>query len=284
MSDAVNAELHARRDQLIRQSLRKARWTRRWLHIVLVGLTLYVGLPFVAPTLMAVGATGPANVLYTLYSPLCHQFAFRSFFLYGEQAVYPREAVDGNASLETFDQRAARSEEFVRIYEEARRAELRRAGMDTAAQGYRFQPQELQTWTTALQSSARQFRGDEEMGYKVALCERDIAIYAAMVVAGMLFIPVRRRLRPPPLLLYALLGLAPIGLDGFSQLLGYPPFEFWEVRETLPEFRVLTGALFGFMTAWLAFPYLEKSMIESARETEALVADMQQERSAPSEG
>ena len=43
-------------------------------------------------------------------------------------------------------------------------------------------------------------------------------------------------------------------------MFSYPPFEYWPVRETLPLFRLLTGALFGMMNVWLAFPYLEESM------------------------
>jgi uncharacterized membrane protein len=89
-----------------------------------------------------------------------------------------------------------------------------------------------------------------------------------MAVAGVGFLFVRKRLRPVPIVLYVLLGLGPIGLDGFSQLLGYPPFEFWPPRETVPEFRVITGMLFGFMNVWLAFPHLERSFVESAQEAE----------------
>ncbi len=54
-----------------------------------------------------------------------------------------------------------------------------------------------------------------------------------------------------------------MGLDGFSQMFSYAPFEFWPVRETLPGYRLLTGALFGLMNVWLAFPYLESSMRET---------------------
>jgi uncharacterized membrane protein len=69
-----------------------------------------------------------------------------------------------------------------------------------------------------------------------------------------------------------LLGLAPIGLDGFSQLLGYPPFNLWSPRETLPIFRIVTGALFGLMNVWLAFPYLELSMRETQEQIVAKLA------------
>jgi hypothetical protein len=48
-------------------------------------------------------------------------------------------------------------------------------------------------------------------------------------------------------------------------MLSYPPFDLWPVRETLPAFRILTGAMFGLMNVWLAFPYLEMSMSESMR-------------------
>ena len=63
-----------------------------------------------------------------------------------------------------------------------------------------------------------------------------------------------------PIWLFVIVGLGPIGLDGFSQLLSYPPFEFWPLRETVPIFRIVTGGLFGLMSAWLGFPYIERSM------------------------
>jgi uncharacterized membrane protein len=273
INDPLRETLRKRRDVLIRRNLRSARWTRRWLLIVICLLSLYVGLPFAAPTLMAAGAAGPAEALYTMYSPMCHQFSFRSFFLFGEQAVYPRDVVNEAETLTTFEEAAAQSPTFIQLFEEARRQELRREGRTAEAAAYRFQgPQDLAQWTSALQTAARRFHGDEKMGYKVALCERDIAIYSAMAVGGIAFYFVRRRLRPAPVLLYVLLGLGPIGIDGFSQLLSYPPFEFWSVRETLPEFRVLTGALFGLMNIWMAFPYLERSMRENARQIENTIA------------
>jgi hypothetical protein len=34
-------------------------------------------------------------------------------------------------------------------------------------------------------------------------------------------------------------------------------------RESTPLLRVLTGGLFGFTTAWFAFPYMEESMAET---------------------
>lgn len=226
-------------EQALRKMIRTHRWilgmARHWLVILLTLLFLYSSLPFVAPVLMEAHFDQAANVIYTFYSPMCHQFAFRSFFLFGDQVAYPRKAA--GSSLVSFDEYAARDAHF--------------QGVD------------LSKWSADLQLSARSFKGDSAMGYKVALCERDVAIYSMMFLAGLLFSRVRRWLRPAPVWLYLILGLGPIGLDGFSQLFGYAPFQFWPVRETLPGFRVLTGALFGLMNVWLAFPYLESSMRET---------------------
>lgn len=213
---------------------------RNWLRIALVLLGTYAILPWVAPTLMRLGATAPANALYTLYSPMCHQFAFRSVFLYGDQTFYPRESV--GTDLIPYEAYAADIPELV------------------VGNGTDFTPEFF--------IPARRFRGNEEMGFKTAICARDVAIYLAMFIGGLIYsIPaIRRRLRPIPLWIYVIAGLGPIGLDGFSQLLSYFPFEFWAVRETAPFFRVATGAMFGFMNAWLIFPYLERSFWESKRE------------------
>ena len=55
----------------------------------------------------------------------------------------------------------------------------------------------------------------------------------------------------------------PIGLDGLSQLFSQPPFNFWAFRESTPYVRVLTGALFGFATAWFGYPLVEETMAET---------------------
>jgi len=44
------------------------------------------------------------------------------------------------------------------------------------------------------------------------------------------------------------------------------------VRETLPAYRALTGALFGVMNIWLAFPYLQTSMRETMATVENKLA------------
>ena len=217
-------------------------WTlklaRNWLKILIGILAIWVSLPFIAPTLMHLGAEQPARTIYTIYAPFCHQFPFRSFFLFGEQPVYPRANTGSGWTP---------YEDYI-------------VGLSEFSE---FTPEDDFTLDWTLTNKF--FYGNEQLGYKVTLCERDIFIYIAIFTGAIIYsVPVvRRRLRPVPLWLYVILGIMPIGIDGFSQLFGYPPFEFWPPRETLPEFRVLTGALFGLMNAWLGLPYLERSFKET---------------------
>ena len=269
-TDILQEKINQQTHKALRRKRLQVRLLEKW-WVFLVGiLAIYTGLPIAAPTLMKVGATEPGNAIYDVYGFMCHQFAFRSVFLFGEQGAYPREST-GITSIDTFEERAPQSEEFVAQYTARRKGELRDDGQSELAEAYIFNPNELREWTPALQQTARSFRGDDEMGYKIALCQRDIAIYITMVFTGILFGIFRKRIRPVPLWLYALLGIGPIALDGFSQLLGYPPFELWDPRETTPTFRVMTGALFGFMNVWLAFPYINASMQDSANRIKALI-------------
>lgn len=107
----------------------------------------------------------------------------------------------------------------------------------------------------------RAFVGDPATGYKTALCQRDIAIYGSVLLCGLLFGLVRRRLQPPSLKVY-LLFLIPIALDGLTQLFGLRSSNWW--------LRTFTGAVFGGASVWLAYPYLQEAMdgviqVEKAR-------------------
>jgi uncharacterized membrane protein len=105
----------------------------------------------------------------------------------------------------------------------------------------------------------RRYIGDETLGWKVALCERDLAIYGSMIVAGLLFGLFRRRVPKLPIKIY-LLFLIPIAVDGLSQLVGLRTSNWW--------LRTLTGALFGMATVWLAYPYVQESMDQTRLDTE----------------
>jgi uncharacterized membrane protein len=113
------------------------------------------------------------------------------------------------------------------------------------------------------------FLGNEVVGYKMALCQRDVAIYGAIVLFGLVYGLVRRwkKVRPLPLWAYAGLGLVPMGIDGGYQWLSYAirlllPKLAISPRESTPLLRVATGALFGLATVWLAYPNVQGAMDE----------------------
>lgn len=206
--------------------------TKKYLLILNILLFLFVGLPFLAPVLMNAGMTSLAKPIYTVYSVTCHQMAFRSWFLFGDQSVYPRAAANVAGLIP---------------YGEA-------TGLD-----------EEDLW------EARGFLGNEQIGYKVAFCERDVAIYAAMLVFGLLYAATKQRLPALKWYWWFLIGIGPIGLDGFSQLLSQlnlEIFSFLPYRESTPFLRTLTGSLFGFMTAWFGFPLVKETM----EDTEVILA------------
>lgn len=112
----------------------------------------------------------------------------------------------------------------------------------------------LESWGMAAgldPFSQRSFIGDSGVGYKVALCQRDVAIYASVVVGGLLFALLRKRIKAPSLKIYALF-LVPIAVDGLSQMVGLRESNWW--------LRSVTGALFGLASVWLAYPYINEAM------------------------
>lgn len=190
---------------------------------------LYVGLPFLAPTFMKVNLPLPAKVIYTIYSPLCHQFPFRSWFLFGPQPYYPTEMAHIPGMI---------------TYEE------------------------ISGQTNIDAIAARDFIGNPSTGYKVAFCERDIAIYGSIFLFGLIFSLTGRKLKSIPWYLWVVIGLIPIGIDGVSQLPsllanilpGWVP-----QRESTPFLRTLTGGMFGFTTAWYLYPLIEESLLDTRR-------------------
>ena len=97
----------------------------------------------------------------------------------------------------------------------------------------------------------RTFIGNESLGYKVAICQRDMAIYGSVFLGGLLFGLVGRRAKPIDWRLYLIL-LIPMAIDGGSQLFG--------LRESNWILRSLTGSLFGMASVWFAYPHVEQAM------------------------
>jgi uncharacterized membrane protein len=208
--------------------------SRHYLALLNLVMLFYFGLPILAPVLMNAGLTAPARVIYTVYKPLCHQFGFRSFFLFGEQAYYPLKEA-GIQGVTTFEEVSGLPD------------------LDNPAGLSRLE--------------ARNFVGNDVTGYKMALCERDMAIYSSIFLFGILFSLSGRRIKSLHWILWIVIGMGPVGLDGFSQLFSQMEWSWLEAllpyRESTPFLRVLTGGLFGFATAWFAYPAIEESMSDT---------------------
>lgn len=222
----------------ITRSNRAVYWfSRHYLLVFNLFFAVYVGLPFLAPVLMKAGLQRPANWIYRAYSVTCHQLAFRSWFLFGEQPAYPRAA----AHMEGWAP-----------YEQA------------------INPDSDDLW------AARRFTGNPQVGYKVAFCERDVAIYVGILLFGLIFAASKERIPALPWYLWILLGMVPIGLDGVSQIISQLPFDSIHAvlpyRESTPFLRTLTGFLFGFTTAWFGYPLVAEAMHDTRSLLESKMA------------
>jgi len=221
---------------------------RHWLFIINLLFGIFVGLPWLAPVFMQTGQLGPARTIYLIYSTQCHQLPQRSFFLFGAKSSY---------SL----------------------AEIQAAWQDTN------NPYIL-----------RQFIGNTEMGWKVAWSDRMVSMYTSIFIGGLLRAawPFRRRLKSLSFWAFGLLAIAPMLLDGGTHMVsdlaglghGFRDSNVWlawltgsvlpptfYAGDALGSFnswmRLLTGTLFGVGVVWLAYPYLEQGMHETAEMLEA---------------
>lgn len=59
-----------------------------WFAIFLAVYGLWVFVPFLAPVFMQIGWMGAGRAVYFIYSFFCHQLPERSFFWFGEKAMY----------------------------------------------------------------------------------------------------------------------------------------------------------------------------------------------------
>lgn len=101
--------------------------------------------------------------------------------------------------------------------------------------------------------------GSADIGFKVAICERDVAVYGSMVLAGVAF-HWMRGIRPLSVRRFLLL-IVPMAVDGGGQFIG-----LWSSTWLT---RVITGTLFGVACIAFTYPYLEQGMREVRAETGA---------------
>ncbi|MEW5828356.1 MAG: DUF2085 domain-containing protein [Chloroflexota bacterium] len=130
----------------------------------------------------------------------------------------------------------------------------------------------------------RQFTGAAGMGWKVAWSDRMISFYGGVWLFGLLWYPLRRRVKNLPWWGLALF-LLPMALDGGTHFIsdlagigqGFRDTNLWLAALTNSAFpadfyagdalgsfnswmRIITGLLAGLGLVWFAFPLIEKSV------------------------
>jgi uncharacterized membrane protein len=106
--------------------------------------------------------------------------------------------------------------------------------------------------------------GSAAVGFKVAVCQRCVAIYGGMFALGILFAAVRQQIRPISIAAFGALCV-PMVIDGFGQLFG-----LWASSVIS---RLVTGGLFALACILLVYPYLQEGMAEVRAEAEATIAE-----------
>jgi len=248
MTDRTVIAPPVRRDRTTaRRALYSLLWLLdHWVLVFLVGFGIYVILPFCAPIFMHAGWTGLAQLVYTVYSTQCHQMAQRSFFLFGPQPMY------NIAQL----------------------------------------PIPMTNNGAADMLALRAFIGNADLGWKVAWSDRMVYMHTSLWLAGAVFgiLHHRRRILPLRLWRFGLL-LLPMLADGGTHFLGdvtgglvgsarydngwlahltgnVLPTWFY-VGDALGSFnswlRLISGVLLGVAIVWLAFPHMDYSVWEAAK-------------------
>lgn len=215
----VTATLASERDLAVRLN-RGAYWVaRHWLAIVNTLAGLYFIGAFLAPLAMHWGMPQVGHALHHFYSPFCHQYPFRSWFLFGSHTAYPHAIPESIVEM----------------------------------------------------NQLRMFVGNAEIGYKIALCQRCVAIYGAIFIAGLVYAWLRRRRDVPalPMWVYVLVGVVPMGLDGGIQLLtkiiwSISPNLLPQPYEASPLSRLITGVFFGLGVVGFAYVSINEFMTEVA--------------------
>ncbi len=136
----------------------------------------------------------------------------------------------------------------------------------------------------------RQFIGNADVGWKVAWSDRMVYMYTSLLLFGLVYWPLRHRLKPLPwwgLLLF----LLPMAADGLTHALsdmvgglgtGFRFSNNWLIPLTGGVFpdtfytgdgfgsfnswmRLITGILFGLGVVWFAYPRLDEAFGEMKR-------------------
>lgn len=217
---------------------RRILWlANHWLAVINIFFLLFVGLPFLAPLLLANGYTGAAHTLYSLFRATCHQLPSRAYFIMGEQvAICHRDVAIYGAFL------------------------LGGLGFSLVRSG--LKPPQLRwyvffLWPIALDAGMQLASDWLRSGVPMAMLWA-IGLIALGLTSAILH---SQRYLTWHSYLYFMAG--PMGL---IYLKYFGPYQSDLVR------RSISGLIFGLATVWLAYPYLEDIFLDIRRQVSAKLA------------
>lgn len=152
-----------------------------------------------------------------------------------------------------------------------------------------------QVWSTENQLILRQFVGNPEMGWKMAWSDRMISTYGGIWLGGVLWAIFGKRVPRLSLVVWLVVGVLPLGLDGFTHFIndliagssgqGFRDTNDWLRAITFNAFpadfyygnmlgsfnswaRWITGLLFGITTVFAIFPIIQNAMLDTQQDLE----------------
>jgi uncharacterized membrane protein len=222
---------------------------RNWLMLFLVGYGIWVLAPITAPLLMEAGATGPAGVVYAIYSLFCHQLPERSFFFFGPKPMYKLQEIGQVWSTDN--------------------ALVLRQFVGNQAMGWKM------AWSDRMISV---YGGVWLGGIVYALSQRRLRVpLAAWALVGVLPLGLDGLSHMLNDIVAGTTGLGFRDTNAWLQALtgGVFPQSFY-AGDALGSFnswaRWITGLLFSFTTVFALFPIIDGSMGLTARDAERQLA------------
>ena len=220
------------------------RKTPVWLWLVIIALAIFNGLPFLAPVLMKLGLDWAANIVYMVYSPLCHQMAQRSFFMFGphgfEMYNVNQLPVDASGPLGPL-----------------------------ILKSFTGNPQI--GWKVAWSDRMVSMYGSPLLAAVAYAIARQIRVVKPLALWGVVLLALPMGIDGITHFLSDFAGVGHGFRDSNMWLAGltgnlFPPSFY--AGDALGSFnsimRLLTGLLFGFGIGWLVFPYMESAGDEIA--------------------
>ncbi len=201
---------------------------KHFAEFIWVALLTYWLLAILPPFLYKANLDPLANTIHSVYRVFCHQRVERTPFLLGEKG-------------------------FIKFYSIE---ELQLSGVI---------PENNPNVPSVVSDTifGYPYVGNDYVGYKTALCIRDLGIYTALLITGAIYLIYVKRNKKIPKFKWSLIILLmiPMSVDGMFQLIA-EIFEFSFVPDVYFDSywkRIITGALFGIGFALFIFSNLKES-------------------------